>query len=125
MKRIRLQTEVEAAPRPYKFFALLKWRCLLPALALAALRVDAAESVAPIKKQADGVLVPLPSGVLRLQVWSDNVIRVTFAPGKSLPTNQSWSVIGAPAKTKWALTQTPETVTVETRTIRSRADKQT
>jgi alpha-D-xyloside xylohydrolase len=78
-----------------------------------------------VRKNPDGIVMITPSGTLRLQVWSDRIIRVTFAPGTALPTNQSLSVIGNPAKTKWTLHQTPDDVTVETKTIRARANRQT
>ena len=43
---------------------------------------------APVKsasKQADGVLVQFSTGILRLQVMSDAVVRVTYAAGDALP----------------------------------------
>jgi hypothetical protein len=47
---------------------------------------------------ADGVTFKLDGAVLRLQGWSDRIIRVTYAPGDALPEAQSLCVIArAPA----------------------------
>ena len=88
--------------------------------------VSAATDVTPIvRKQNDGIVVTTPSGALRLQVWSDQIVRVTFAPGGELPADKSFSVIATPAKTRWELSDTPDAVIVETSTVRARVDKKT
>ncbi len=53
--------------------------------------------VASVKKQADGVVLIMKSGTLRLLICSDSIVRVTYAPGSSIPetpqyavTKQSW-----------------------------------
>jgi alpha-D-xyloside xylohydrolase len=66
-----------------------------------------------------------PAGTQRLQVWSDRIIRVTFAPGNELPAKKSFSVIARPAKTKWKLSETPDAVILETQAVRVRVDKTT
>jgi alpha-D-xyloside xylohydrolase len=76
-----------------------------------------------VQKQNDGVLLATPSGTLRLQVWSDKIVRVTFAPGNKLPEKKSFSVIARPAKTKWQFTETPDVVILETQAVRARVDK--
>jgi alpha-D-xyloside xylohydrolase len=85
----------------------------------------ATNSTAKVQKQGDGVFLTTPSGTLRLQVWSDRIIRVTFVPGNKLPVNKSFSVIAKPAKTKWHLSETPDTVILETPAVRARVDKKT
>ena len=85
----------------------------------------AADSAIKVQKQGDGILLTTPSGTLRLQVWSDRIIRVTFAPGNKLPVIKSFSVIAKPAKTKWQFSETPDEVVLETPGVRARLDKQT
>ena len=58
-------------------------------------------------------------------MWSDRIIRVTFAPGTKLPEDKSLAVIGKPAKTKWSLAETPEAVMLETEALQARVDRKT
>jgi alpha-D-xyloside xylohydrolase len=78
-----------------------------------------------IQRQTDGILIKTELGVLRLQVWSDRIVRVTFAPGAEFPPNKSWSVIGAPDKVKWNCHETSEIVFVETRNFQARVNRTT
>jgi len=82
-------------------------------------------AISGVQKASDGVMLTSPAGVTRLQVWSDRVIRVTFAPGKKLPEQKSLCVIGKPAKTKWSLAETPDAVTLQTDLLQARADRKT
>jgi alpha-D-xyloside xylohydrolase len=92
---------------------------------LVAANISASAAIQKIQKQTDGVLLATPSGVLRLQAWSDRIIRVTFAPGNKLPEKKSFSVIAKPVKTKWKLSETPDEVILETSSVRARVDKKT
>jgi alpha-D-xyloside xylohydrolase len=78
-----------------------------------------------IQKQGDGALLTMPSGTLRLQVWSDRIIRVTFAPQNKMSASKSFSVIAKPSKTKWKSSETPDAVVLETQAVRARVDKKT
>lgn len=78
---------------------------------------------ATIQRQTDGVALSTGSGVVRVQVWSERIVRVTAAPGAKLPATRSFSVIAKPAKTKWNLRETRDAVVVETPAMRVRADK--
>jgi alpha-D-xyloside xylohydrolase len=105
------------------------WRTLVCSLfaciAIAGTRLGAA-LVTDVRKQADGVLVTLQPGVLRLQVMSDAVIHVTYAAGNALPELKSYTVVAKPAvDTKWRMRETPEAVIVETQMIRARIDRKT
>ena len=75
--------------------------------------------------KGDDVLLPTPSGTLRLQVWSDRIIRVTSAPGNKLPEKKSFSVIARPAKAQWDLSQTPDTVFLNTAALHVQVNKTT
>src|SRR5277367_5238603 len=58
--------------------------------------------IAVPEKQADGVVFPLANGFLKLQPYSDNVIRVAFAPDRKFFTRKSISAVGAPdPKMQW------------------------
>src|ERR1035437_2448054 len=78
----------------------------------------AMDPITKVQKQSDGVLLTTPSGTLRLQVWSDRIVCVTFAPENKLPAKKSFSVIAKPAKTKWKLSDTPDAVILETQSLR-------
>ena len=57
--------------------------------------------VTGVKQQADGVVLQLESGVLKLQVCSDSIVRVMYSPTDSFPQKKEYLVI----KDKWAATQ--------------------
>jgi alpha-D-xyloside xylohydrolase len=93
-------------------------------MALVASKPLSAAPVTGATRQADGVIVTLRPGILRLQVMSADVIRVTYAAGDSLPELKSYSVIAAPAAdTKWEMRETPAAIIVETQTVRARIDR--
>ena len=81
--------------------------------------------VTKVQKRSDGVALTMQSGTMRLQVWSDRVIRVTYAPTAELPVNKSLSVVGKPGESKWKLLEKPEAVTLETPALRARVDRKT
>ena len=82
-------------------------------------------SVTQAEKQTDGVVFKTDSGLLRLQVWSDHVIRVTFSPGDEFPTNHSFSVIATPQKTKWKLRETSNEFVITTSLVSAHVNQQT
>src|SRR5438270_7906713 len=49
------------------------------------------------QQQADGALLTMKTGVLRLQVCNDSIIRVTFAPALPLPQRKDYVIV----KTTW------------------------
>jgi alpha-D-xyloside xylohydrolase len=82
--------------------------------------------VTGVSQQADGALLSMQPGTLRLQVVSDDVIRVTYAAGSQLPQLKSYSVVLKPeAPSLWRLRQTPEAVFVETKSMKARVDRKT
>jgi alpha-D-xyloside xylohydrolase len=82
-------------------------------------------AVSSVHKNSDGVTLQMEPGVLRLQVWSDRIIRVTFAPENKLPAKKSLSVIARPAKTHWTFRETPDEVVLATPAILARVNKTT
>ena len=95
-------------------------------LAVAALGASGTATAAPtVEKQAHGALVRFDTGVLRLEVWSDRIVRVTYAPGAELPSIRSLSVISAPAAVPFKITETAAAVDLSTAALRARVDKKT
>ncbi len=95
-------------------------------LAAAALSAQSAITAAPaVEKQAHGALVRLEGGVLRLEVWSDRIVRVTYAPSAELPSIRSLSVISDPAAVPFDVKETAATVALSTSMLRARVDKST
>ena len=102
-----------------------KFLPLFGAILIAAGLSASAATDLEIQRQSDGILLTTPSGALRLQVWSEQIIRVTFAPENKLPKEKSYSVIAKPAKTKWQLSETPDAVILETSSVQARVKKTT
>ena len=62
---------------------------------------------------------------MRLQVWSDRVVRVTFGLGQSLPPLKSLAVISKPEHVNWKLAPTADAITLSTKSLAARVDRQT
>jgi len=92
------------------------------AIALASASALAAATVS--KQTSDGEQFAVDGGTLRIQFWSPEIVRVTFAAGE-LPTNQSLSVIASPEKTKWSSKDTPQAFVLAGKKLRVQVDKQT
>jgi alpha-D-xyloside xylohydrolase len=94
-------------------------------LALAAVALSSGAAAPTVEKQAHGALVRFDNGVLRLEVWSDRVVRVTYAPGAELPSLRSLSVISAPAAVPFEVKETAAAVELSTHALRASIDKNT
>jgi alpha-D-xyloside xylohydrolase len=57
--------------------------------------------IVSVKKQVDGVVLTMKSGTLRLQICSDSIVRVTYAPGSSIPESPQYAV----TKQSWPASQ--------------------
>jgi len=100
------------------------WQVLvLAAVALGGWPVRAAAPA--VEKQAHGATIRFDAGVLRLEVWSDRVVRVTYAPGAEIPAIHSLSVISAPAAVPFEIQETRAAVDLSTRALRAHVDKST
>jgi alpha-D-xyloside xylohydrolase len=85
-----------------------------------------AAPVTGVVRQADGVVVRMQPGVLRLVVMQESVIRVTYAAGATIPELHSFSVVMKPkVGVKWTLAQTRDAVTLATAAVRVRVDRRT
>jgi len=57
--------------------------------------------VAEVKQQENGVVLGMRAGTLRLQICSDSIVRVTYAPGSTLPDTPQYVI----TKTNWPAMQ--------------------
>jgi len=88
--------------------------------------VAAAEAaVTAAKKLPDGAQYTVDGGTLRIQFWSPEIVRVTFAPGAEVPELKSLSVVAAPASVRLTRKEDNQTSTLATSRIKVTVDKQT
>ena len=100
-----------------------KWSVL--SLATAVFTVSATTAAPTVEKQTHGLTVHFDAGVLRLEVWSDRAMRVTFAQGAALPSTRSLSVISTPSAAPFRIEETTESVNLSTAVLEARIDKST
>src|SRR5580698_9170370 len=48
--------------------------------------------VRDMQKQADGILLKMERGTLRITAASDSIVRVTYAPGESIPETPEYAI---------------------------------
>jgi alpha-D-xyloside xylohydrolase len=82
-------------------------------------------AAADFQKQADGVVLQLHDGSLRLQVMDANIIRVAFAKDPNFFTRKTIDVTAEPKKVSWKLATTPATLTLSTAKVTARVDRKT
>ncbi len=80
--------------------------------------------VTGVKQQADGAVLTMQSGTLRLLVCSDSIVRVTYAPGTTFPDTPQYVV----TKNTWAaapftLNATDAAVTISTAKMQVKVTK--
>jgi len=81
--------------------------------------------VTAVQQQSDGALLTMQSGVLRLQVCSDSIIRVTYAPGPAIPARTDYVVIKqAWAPVKWTFGIDADAVTLATDALKVTVTRQ-
>jgi len=75
-----------------KRFVLLN--LLVPALLVSGiLSASPSAAIQSVEQTADGILAKSEDKVLRVQVFSDEILRVTVAPGETLPEDHSFMVV--------------------------------
>src|SRR5690349_14561776 len=67
---------------------------------LAATVPTAVAADASARWQVDGAELTVDGGTLRIQFWSPEIVRVTYAPGTELPNLKSLSVVAKPDAVK-------------------------
>jgi len=78
-----------------------------------------------VHKDSDGVTLKMNPGVLKLQVFSPDVIRIVYAAGDALPSKTSLAVIGKPGQVAWKLADTKSAVRLLTSEVEVRVDRAT
>lgn len=57
----------------------------------------------PYKVLTNGLLMPIPPGELRLEIYRTNIIHIKYTPDVSMPQRKSLIVIKKPSPTRWDL----------------------
>jgi len=81
--------------------------------------------VTDVRKDSDGITLLMNSGVLRLEVYSPRIIRVTYAAQGQMPKTASLAVIAEPERVKWKLSETTEEVVLRTDEIQAHVNRAT
>jgi alpha-D-xyloside xylohydrolase len=97
---------------------------LVGAVLLNAAANSAAAATANYRGTADGAQLSVDGGVLRVQFWSPEIVRVTYAPGAELPELKSLSVVAKPGTVKLAHQENGQAFTVASPEVKVRIDKQ-
>lgn len=78
-----------------------------------------------VKELPNGALYTVDGGVLQVQVWSDDVIRVTYANGAEIPKLTSLSVIATPVAAQVGRQETADAYILSTAKMKVKVDKKT
>ena len=80
--------------------------------------------VSSVERQADGIVLALNQGVVKLQVCSDSIIRLRYAPTRAFPDNPDPVVIKSswPAA-KWTLEDAGNFITLTTERLKVAVDR--
>lgn len=81
--------------------------------------------IVSIERTSNGVLLHLSSGVLRLQVRGDRIIRVTYGHDAKTLDAKSLAVIAKAKRTTWKLEEAPDKVSVVTSQVRATVNRAT
>jgi alpha-D-xyloside xylohydrolase len=92
---------------------------------LAARVIAAPIAVVGVEKNSDGITLQMNPGVLRPEVYSSCIIRVTYTAQHQLPESTSLAVIAQPQRTKWNWRETKDEVVLRTDEIQARVNRAT
>ena len=87
--------------------------------------VSAGAAVTASKKLPDGAQFTVDGGTLRIQFWSEEIVRVTYASAAELPALKSLSVVASPAAVHWTRQENGQAFTLAAPRLKVRIDKQT
>ena len=96
----------------------------LMAAALAASHASAWAAVTATRALPDGAQFTVDGGTLRIQFWSEDTVRVTYAAAAELPALKSFSVVSHPAAVRPTRQENGEAFTLATPRIKVRVGKQ-
>ena len=77
------------------------------------------------KKLPDGAQFTVDGGSLRVQFWSPDIVRLTYAATAELPAFKSLSVVASPAPVHLKRDESGQAFTLSTPSVRVRVEKQT
>lgn len=86
--------------------------------------VYASAAVSGVKELPDGAQFTTDGGTLRIQFWSPEIVRVTYANSNQLPTLSSVSVVANPEKVKFKRQQNGRSFTLTAGSIKVTVDKE-
>ena len=93
--------------------------------ALAVSLTTAGAAVTATKELPDGAQFTLDGGTLRVEFWSEDIVRVTYATAAELPTLKSLSVVASPEKVRVKRGKDDQTFTLAVPDLKVSIDKQT
>ena len=103
-----------------------KYSCLtLIAGVLAISLVPAWAGVTAAKKLSDGAQYTVDGGTLRIQFWSPEIVRVTYAATNPLPDIKSLAVVAKPEKVSLKRQETDRDFTLSSPNLKVKIDKPT
>ena len=103
-----------------------KWVCGMALSAAVGAASAFGASVTDVTKETGGVVMKMEGGVLRLEVISPDVIRVTYAAAEAIPPLTSYSVVAkVDAGVKWVEHETGDAVVLETPEVKASVDRKT
>jgi len=76
------------------------------------------------KELPNGAQFTVDGGTLRIQFWSDDIVRATYATGE-IPTLESLAVVGSPASVRLSRKQDGQSFTLIAPHLKVKVDKQT
>ncbi|HXW56359.1 MAG TPA: glycoside hydrolase family 31 protein [Candidatus Cybelea sp.] len=75
--------------------------------------------VTHVEKQADGVLLAMKAGVLRVELLTPSIVRVTYAPGASIPPTTQYIVTsGRGLSVPWKMDSTDQAIALVTDSLK-------
>ncbi len=82
-------------------------------------------AVTGVKMDSNGITLQMNPGVLRLEVYSPRIIRVTYAASNNLPELASLAVVAKPERAKWKLSDAKGEIVLRTDEIQAHVDRAT
>jgi alpha-D-xyloside xylohydrolase len=95
---------------------------LLPAALLIAFAFPHTAPAESFQKDQHGIVLNLKTGTLRLQVWSERIVRVTYTTATTLPADNSLAVIAKPSETQWNAVESAGSIILTTKFLRVAID---
>src|SRR5208337_596853 len=112
-RRVDAEVSAEIGGDPMKIYRLFNVKdnrlgslLLLFFLAPLSPALGGAPAADSLRKDSAGFTLKSSAGILRLQVWSDRIVRVTRTRADSLGPDNSLSVIAKPAPAQWDILET-------------------